>query len=108
MVMLGGDATNVGVVAVSTDPKGDTQSAAQKFTLQHNMQGYWHYLLGTQDTLTPIWSAYNVYAQGQQQSVDHSLAVYIIDKQGRERAYFGGNNFTPNQVASDLKMLLKE
>ncbi len=108
MITLGSDASKVGVVAVSTDPKGDTQQAAQKFTLQHNMQNYWHYLVGTQDTLTPVWTAYNVYAQGQQQSVDHTLAIYIIDKQGHERAFFGGNNFSPDQVTTDLKVLLKE
>ncbi|GAC1424054.1 MAG: hypothetical protein NVS4B1_34800 [Ktedonobacteraceae bacterium] len=108
MVALGSDATKVGVIAVSTDPNGDTLQAAQKFTLQHNMQDYWHYLIGTQQTLTPIWTAYNVYAQGQQQSVDHTLAIYIIDKQGHERAFFGGNNFNPDQVTTDLKILLKE
>ncbi len=108
MVTLGSDASKVGVVAVSTDPKGDTQQAAQKFTLQHSMQDYWHYLIGTESELTPVWTAYNVYAQGQQQSVDHTLAIYIIDKQGHERSYFGGNNFDPNQVTTDLKILLKE
>ncbi|GAC1403899.1 MAG: hypothetical protein NVS4B12_19030 [Ktedonobacteraceae bacterium] len=108
MISLGNDASKVGVIAVSTDPKGDTQQAAQKFTLQHNMQDYWHYLVGTQETLAPVWTAYNVYAQGQQQSVDHTLAIYIIDKQGRERTFFGGNNFNPEQVTNDLKILLKE
>jgi len=108
MVTLGSDASKVGVVAVSTDPKGDTLQAAQKFTLQHNMQTYWHYLIGTQNTLSPVWDAYNVYAQGQQQSVDHTLAVYIIDKQGHERAFFGGNSFSPDQITTDLKILLKE
>jgi len=108
MLTLGSDASKIGVIAVSTDPKGDTQEAVQKFTLQHNMQGYWHYLIGTQSTLSPVWTSYGVYVQGQQQSVDHTLATYIIDKQGRERAFFGGNNFTPDQVTTDLKILLKE
>ena len=108
LVTLGSDASKVGVVAVSTDPKGDTPQAAQTFTRQHNMQDYWHYLVGTQETLSPVWSSYNVYAQGQQQSVDHSLAIYILDKQGRERSFFGGNNFQPDQVTTDLKILLEE
>ncbi len=108
MVSLGSDASKVAVIAVSTDPKGDTRQAAQNFTLQHNMQNYWHYLIGTEDALTPVWTDYNVYAQGQQQSVDHTLAIYIIDKQGHERTYFGGNNFSPDSVTTDLKILLKE
>ncbi len=105
---LGSDASKVGVLAVSTDPKGDTINTAQTFTQQHNMQGYWHYLVGPQDKLSPVWSSYNVYAQGQQQSVDHTLAIYMIDKQGHERAFFGGNTFKPEQIETDLKILLKE
>jgi len=105
---LGGDAAKVGVIAVSTDPKGDTADAAQKFTLQHNMQNYWHYLVGTQEILSPVWASYNVYAQGQQQSVDHTLAIYLIDKQGRQRSFFGGSTFDPAHVTNDLKILLKE
>ncbi len=108
LVALGGDAAKVGVIAVSTDPKGDTMAAAQKFTLQHGMQDYWHYLTGTQDTLSPVWASYNIYAQGQQQSVDHTLAIYLIDKQGRERSFYGGTNFKPDQITGDLKILLKE
>ncbi len=108
MLSLGSDASKVGVLVVSADPKGDTTQTVQAFTKQHNMQDYWHYLIGTQATLSPVWNAYNVYVQGQQQSVDHSLATYIIDKQGRERAFFGGSDFTPNQMTTDLKILLKE
>ncbi len=107
MLSLGSDAQKVGVLAVSTDPLNDTQSAAQAFSKAHNMQNYWHFLIGTQQQLSPIWNAYNIYAQAQQKSVNHTLALYLIDKQGRERIFFG-NDFVPSQMTADLQKLLKE
>ena len=71
------------------------------------MQDYWHYLVGKRDTLAPIWSAYSIYAKPEQQTVDHSLGLYVIDKQGHERVFLA-NDFTPTQLATDLQVLLKE
>ncbi|HZR39117.1 MAG TPA: SCO family protein [Ktedonobacteraceae bacterium] len=104
---LGNDAQNVAVLAVSTDPKRDTMQSALDFSKAHGMQNYWHFLIGTEQKLAPIWSDYSIYAQAQQQTVDHSLAIYVIDKQGRERVYLG-NDFIPTQLANNLKTLLKE
>ncbi|HEY5005698.1 MAG TPA: SCO family protein, partial [Ktedonobacteraceae bacterium] len=103
---LGNAAPNVGVLAVSTDPARDTTSAAMKFSQSHRMVDYWHYLVGPKSKLAPIWSAYSIYAQPQQQTVNHSLGLYVIDKQGHERVFLG-NDFTPGQLAADLQVLLK-
>src|SRR5712692_11060652 len=62
MQNLGSDAQRVAVLAVSTDPKGDTMAAAVTFSKTHRMLNYWHYLLGTHEELSPIWSSYAVYA----------------------------------------------
>jgi protein SCO1 len=105
LLKMGGDAKDVGVLAVSTDPKGDTPAAAIKFTQQHNMQDYWHYLIGTSAQLSPIWSNYSVDAQQQQNTVSHSYAVFVIDKQGNERAFID-QNFSPDQLASYLETLV--
>lgn len=104
---LGSAAQKIAVIAVSTDPKRDTTAAALDFSRKHNMQDYWHYLTGTQTTLSPIWTAYNVYAQQQQQTVNHSLGLYVIDKQGNERVFMD-NDFTPAQLTTNLQALLKE
>jgi hypothetical protein len=39
--------------------------------------------------------------------VNHSSAIYVIDKQGIERALLD-NSFSSSQLASDLKILLGE
>ncbi|GAC1362475.1 MAG: hypothetical protein NVS2B12_15210 [Ktedonobacteraceae bacterium] len=107
MLKLGGQAQNVGILAVSTDPKRDTAAEALKFSLAHNMQDYWHYLIGTQQELAPIWTEYSIYAKQQQQNVNHTMALYVIDKQGRERVFLS-DDFTPDQMANNLRILLQE
>ncbi|HEU5366967.1 MAG TPA: SCO family protein [Ktedonobacterales bacterium] len=109
---LGSDSANVGVLAVSTDPQNDTQQSAYQFSQVHHMLNQWHFLLGSSATLTPIWSDYHVYAQAttptasDNNTVDHTVAIYLIDKQGHERVYLG-EDFDPNVLASDLQTLLK-
>lgn len=109
MLALGSNAQKVGVIAISTDPKGDTPSTALSFSNAHHMQGYWHYLLGTHAQLSPVWANYAVEAAPASAStggsVTHTTAVYVIDQQGRERVFLG-DDFTSAQLASDLQRLL--
>ena len=109
MVMqnLGSSAQKVAVLAVSIDPKGDTTAAALAFSKAHRMENYWHFLTGTFNTLSPIWSNYDVYADTSDQSVNHSFALYVIDKQGHERIFLD-DSFTPAELTADLKILLGE
>lgn len=104
---LGKDAVHVAILAVSMDPRGDTQAAALHFSNVHHMTNTWHFLIGTEDQLSPIWSAYSVDAQAATVPgiVNHSTAIYVIDKQGRERDLFD-NDFTSAQLVTDLKILL--
>src|SRR5215469_7821275 len=104
---LGPNAQRIAVVAISTDPKGDTTASALAFSKVHRMVDYWHFLTGTEKTLAPVWSAYSIYAQPQSGSITHSTGLYIIDKQGNERVFLG-DDFTPAQVSTDLKILLSE
>jgi len=108
MLELGKDAHNVSVLAISTDPKRDDGAAALHFSQQHQMTNYWHYLIGTQQQLSPVWSSYSIYAQAQQQNINHGMAIFVIDKQGRERVFLSSNDFTPAQLTADLQILLKE
>ena len=111
MLNLGSNAQNVAVLAVSTDPTGDTTAAALNFSKVHKMENYWHYLVGTHDQLSPIWASYSVYAAPTPTStggtVAHTSAIFIIDKQGHERVYFG-NDASIAQLTTDMQILLKE
>ncbi|MEO7019403.1 MAG: SCO family protein [Ktedonobacteraceae bacterium] len=106
-VQLGKDASNVVMLAVSTDPTGDTPASALAFSQTHKLSNNWHYLLGTHEALSPVWNAYSIYAQPATATVTHTSAVYIIDDKGRERIFFS-NDFTSAQLTNDLKVLLNE
>ena len=56
-----------------------------------------------------MWASYSVDAQAATSSgtVNHSSAIYVIDKQGHERVLLD-NGFSSSQLASDLKVLLGE
>ena len=111
MLNLGSQAQNVAVLAVSTDPQRDTIAAATTFSNAHRMLNYWHYLIGTHAQLSPIWSSYAVYAAptptANGGTVSHTTAIFIIDKQGRERIFLG-DDATAAQITADLEILLKE
>lgn len=109
MQSLGEDAQRVTVLAVSMDPKGDTIASVQNFSRVHKMGDYWHFLIGTHDELAPVWASYSVDAQAATSAgtVSHSSAIYVIDKEGRERVLLD-NDFSSAQLAADLKILLRE
>jgi protein SCO1/2 len=110
---LGSKSAQVGVIAVSTDPQGDDQAAAYQFSTVHHLLDQWHFLIGTHAELSPIWGDYHVSAApvtsttASPGAVSHTTAIYVIDKQGRERAYLG-EDFAPASLVSDLQMLLSE
>lgn len=107
-LQLGKDASHVMMLAVSVDPKRDDKAAALNFSQEHKLTTNWHYLIGSENELSSVWNAYSVYAQPETSTTSmHTSAVYVIDKEGRERIFLGGD-FAPAQLASDLKVLLGE
>jgi protein SCO1/2 len=108
MLDLGKDAQHVAVLAVSVDPGRDTIAAAMNFSKAHNMTSYWHFLVGTEAQLSPVWTAYAIGAQQETATVSmHTAALYIIDKQGRERVLLD-QTFTLTYLTGLLQTLLKE
>ena len=108
MVGLGSDAQRVAVVAVSVDPHGDSVASALNFSQVHHMADYWHFLVGTHAELVPVWTKYAIDAQPAAATVSmHTAILYVIDKQGRERALLD-QDFTTGQLTGDLKTLLGE
>jgi protein SCO1/2 len=111
---VGSKSSDIGVLAVSTDPVGDTQAAAYQFSKEHNLLNQMHFLIGTKTQLAPIWSDYGVSAEpatptpSSPGTVNHTIALYLIDKQGHERILFSDDSFDPSALASDLQILLNE
>ena len=58
--LLGDDAVEVAVVAVSVDPERDTVEEALAFSDRWRMTDRWDFLTGPRDDLEAIWTAYYI------------------------------------------------
>ena len=103
---LGGDTGRVTFIAVSVDPDGDTPKAVQDFSAVHGLASNWYYLVGGRAQLAPVWAAYGIGVQAGSNTVTHNDAVYLIDRNGRERVLLHSEDLATD-LTNDLRALLK-
>jgi protein SCO1/2 len=97
--------TNVSVLAVSVDPKGDTAAAVRHYIKTKRLVPRFHYLIGTQAQLAPIWKAYDVAAIAANKSVvNHVAYTVLVDPKGKERLVYDAQVHAVD-VVHDLRLL---
>lgn len=104
---LGPKASDVQVVAVSTDPKRDTPKAVNRFLKKHQGAGGMRYLVGSKAQLEPIWKAWGVISRRDPtdpEKVEHSAPIYGISASGKITTLYA-SNFRPPQVINDVPIL---
>jgi protein SCO1 len=104
---LGTQRTNVRVLAVSVDPKGDTPGAVRKFVRVHRLLAQFHYLTGPATTLRAIWAEYGVksLAQAGGDRVDHTLYTLLLDRSLKGRVLYDATA-TATAITHDVRLLL--
>jgi cytochrome oxidase Cu insertion factor (SCO1/SenC/PrrC family) len=60
---LGEDAGKVVLVAITTDPERDNLNTVAAYSRRLGLYDRWHFLVGPQSDLEPLWQAYAVAAQ---------------------------------------------
>ena len=100
---VGNASKDVEVVMVSTDPATDTPESMKEFMGRFNPKFLG--LLGTPDQLAKSWKDYGVTVLDGGET--HSSFTYVVDKKGEVRETFVPDT-SPDNVASDLKVLLAE
>ncbi len=107
-------------LAVTVDPVHDTAAAAQQFDKAHGVQETnWHYLIGTQASLIPVWKEYYVGTDAAQVAngvalqatpstidVNHTAIVYIIDPNGHLRVALDAT-FATADLQHDIEALAR-
>jgi protein SCO1 len=104
---LGAKAKEMQILAVSTDPKGDTPANVKAFLHAHGMTGKMQYLVGSRPELETVWKAWNVLAKPEKASpdlVEHSALIYGIDANGKVTTLYPAN-FKPSQIVHDVPLL---
>lgn len=105
---LGPQGRRVAAVAVSVDPRHDDAAAVRTWLSRHREPPQFHYLIGTQQALAPVWKAWFASPQiaGDPQSA-HTAIVWLVDARGRLAANVSaGVAFDPRGLAHDVRSLL--
>lgn len=90
-------------LAVSVDPRRDTQRSARAFVSKQRMTGRLTWVLGTRRELAPVWKAYA--ATGQRSDEEHNARFVLVDPEGIQRVGYPLDKVTPERVAHDLRLL---
>jgi protein SCO1 len=101
-----GTATPFTLLVVSVAPSTDTPQSANAFAATHHWTAEWHWLAGSQSALAAVWKAYGIDVEpGVEGSIPHSVALYLLDRRGYERAGF---LFTdPPRLEQDIRILAR-
>jgi protein SCO1/2 len=99
-----GPGARLSLLVVSVAPATDTPDSERAFAATHHWSGDWHWLLGTSDQLAAVWKAYGIAVEGTSDNVLHSTVVYLVDKNGFQRAGWAGP-IEPDLLAHDVRFL---
>ncbi len=104
---LGEKAEDMQIIAVSTDPKGDTPKTVKAFLAAHGMTGRMQYLIGNRAELGHVWTDWNIVARPDKAGrdlVEHSALIYGIAADGKVTTLYPAN-FNPSQIVHDVPLL---
>jgi protein SCO1 len=102
----GDERDRIKAFALSVDPDNDDPTAAQAFLLNRRLRGYLDYLLGTRRELAPVWREFGFAPQTDTR--EHNSYVVLLDAKGRQRVGFPAEYVTPEDLAHDLRLLVRE
>jgi len=104
------------MLLISVDPDRDS-SQAKSYLQNRNAPSNIHWLVGPKSTLIDVWKRYGIYVERQNTTdgyiVNHSVIVFVIDKQLRIRVTFGdptsiANPWKADDLLNDMIILIKE
>ena len=132
--LLGDDAENVRLVAISVDPSRDSVEKAYEYSERWQMIDRWTFLVGEEATLRPVWASYYIDPAGvvpydtrnpsglsepprgavttltdsiaNAQTVIHSAPIYLIDREGLLRGLHT-LPLDPKDLVKNIRSLLR-
>jgi protein SCO1/2 len=108
LAKLDPEAKRMNVVAISVDPRGDTRAAVRRWLAAHHEPANFHYLIGSERALAPVWKAFYVTPQtpGDPHS-SHTAVIWLINRGGRLAALISaGVAINTTSLAHDFRLLI--
>ena len=124
--LLGNEVSDVQFLAISVDPPRDTVERAYEYSQERGMLDRWHYLVGTEEQLAPIWRNYwldpssghqngdeGSHSDGSQKEenggylVNHGAPVLLIDRDGFRRVLFTEVSLDYQTLVHDIRLLVR-
>jgi protein SCO1/2 len=94
-------------VTISFDPKTDTPAVLKQHGRDLNADfTRWTFLTGERDEVDRFASRFGVSiarAMNDPRDITHNLRTAIVDREGRVVKVYTGNDWTPDQILTDLK-----
>lgn len=86
--LLGKAASQVQLLGISANPKATGVRWVRAYSRAHGMLDRWHFLTGSTAELRRIWNAYGIGVEIERGNIDHTPALYAIDRRGRLRKLY--------------------
>jgi len=86
--LLGPAGSQVQLLGVDANPDAISVSDVLSYSRTHGLVNQWNFLTGSLAELKATWAKYDIAVQIEQDQIDHTPALFVIDQQGRERKLY--------------------
>jgi len=110
--MLGKAAANVQLLGVDANPTATAVANVRAYSQVHGLMHKWLFLTGPLPKLKEVWRAYGIEARVLHGQVDHTPAVYLINRSGQlvrvflTQMYYAARNQQAQILAEAIASLL--
>jgi cytochrome oxidase Cu insertion factor (SCO1/SenC/PrrC family) len=86
--MLGAAGEQVQLLAIDANPDAVSRADVLSYSRAHGLVNQWAFLTGPLAQLKKTWGAYHIAVQIEQDEIDHTPALFVIDSHGREQKLY--------------------
>jgi cytochrome oxidase Cu insertion factor (SCO1/SenC/PrrC family) len=86
--LLGPAGSQVQLLGVDANPDAITTEDVLSYSRTHGLVNQWDFLTGSLADLKATWTRYDIAVQIENDQIDHTPALFLIDQQGRERKLY--------------------
>lgn len=86
--LLGPAGRQVQLLGVDANPDAITTDDVLSYSRTHGLVNQWNFLTGSLADLKATWTKYDIAVQIEADQIDHTPALFLIDRQGRERKLY--------------------